>query len=192
MQLNEKTDISMADAGQLLEHISKEMNQMGSKYSKALLVEVEQLAELLERTKQEVLQAGTVDKPNYSAADATLHLEAIIQNTEEAGHKIIDSVSAIQEIAAGIGGDVEKNIGLHITKIYEACSFQDLTTQRITKVIKILGSVSERINNILKLFGAETGGGSKEAGDDSLLNGPQLPTQAPSQSDIDDLFSSLS
>ncbi len=179
-----KGAINMADIGSVLENISREMGKHSGSGNKNLLDEVKQLAEFLEKTKQEVMH-------DHTAADATLHLAAIIQNTEEASHKIIDAVGAISEVANDIGGEAQKAIAAEITKIYEACNFQDLTSQRITKVIKILDSVSERINNMLMLFGTTSVTATKPEGEAALLNGPQLPDRAPTQSDIDALFSSF-
>ncbi|MCC7259436.1 MAG: protein phosphatase CheZ, partial [Alphaproteobacteria bacterium] len=79
------------------------------------------------------------------------------------------------------------------TKIYEACTFQDLTGQRVNKVIKILKEVDARIARMLQLFGGDAAVTAlprrdERTGDERLLNGPQLPDQAPSQDDIDALF----
>ena len=83
------------------------------------------------------------------------------------------------------------------TRIYEACSFQDITGQRITKVVATLKSIDAKIEQIVSTFGSRSGdlgdrpprGGT--GGDNDLLNGPQLPAHAMDQSDIDKLLASF-
>jgi chemotaxis protein CheZ len=83
--------------------------------------------------------------------------------------------------------------------ILEACSFQDITGQRIKKVLNTLEQIEFRISRLVKLFGGtlpenmmveDIDNGHRRA-DEDLLNGPQLSKDKPSQDDIDKLFSSL-
>ncbi len=82
-----------------------------------------------------------------------------------------------------------------MTRIYEACSFQDITGQRITKVVTTLKVIEEKVAHIISTFGpnippmAKTG--THVASDADLLNGPQLPANAMDQSDIDKLLASF-
>ena len=41
------------------------------------------------------------------------------------------------------------------TRIYEACSFQDITGQRITKVVKALHGIEEKVDAFVAAFGDE-------------------------------------
>jgi chemotaxis protein CheZ len=85
------------------------------------------------------------------------------------------------------------------TKIYEACSFQDITGQRITKVVTTLKAIEAKIGHIIATFGAEASAimdqpiadDNEPAGEEGLLNGPQLPAVAMDQSDIDKLLASF-
>jgi chemotaxis protein CheZ len=83
------------------------------------------------------------------------------------------------------------------TLIYEACNFQDITGQRITKVVKALKHIEERVEALVGAFGPDIRNGTPSpvpAGeaaavtDADLLNGPQLPDKARDQAAIDALF----
>ena len=78
------------------------------------------------------------------------------------------------------------------TRIYEACSFQDITGQRITKVVATLKTIDAKVAQIV---GAFSGRRTDEAPAVPVLamleNGPQLPGQAMDQSDIDKLLASF-
>ncbi len=81
------------------------------------------------------------------------------------------------------------------TQIYEACNFQDITGQRITKVVRALKHIEERIDALVEAFGPEIKGtasvasaGGQPLTEEDLLNGPQLPDKAHDQAAIDALF----
>ncbi len=91
-----------------------------------------------------------------------------------------------------------------VTRIYEACSFQDLTGQRITKVVTTLKTIEKKVAHIIDVFQPDPNGERGEAvavarkeppppedAAASLLNGPQLPANAMDQSDIDALLASF-
>ena len=51
-----------------------------------------------------------------------------------------------------------------VTQIYEACSFQDITGQRITKVVTTLKAIEGKVAHIISTFGAEyRAGGARPA-----------------------------
>jgi len=81
------------------------------------------------------------------------------------------------------------------TRIYEACNFQDITGQRITKVVRTLKHIEDKIEALLSAFGdgvrstAPNTEGTLPSNDDRrLLHGPQLPEDANRQDEIDAIF----
>ncbi len=98
---------------------------------------------------------------------------------------------------SSLPNEKEQQIVDATTRIYEACNFQDISGQRLTKVIKLLASIEERVTKLNNLFGqAETAktpaNDTKTPGtltDQDLLNGPQHKGQGTSQADIDAMFS---
>jgi chemotaxis protein CheZ len=84
------------------------------------------------------------------------------------------------------------------TKIYEACSFQDITGQRITKVVATLKAIDAKVAQMLTAFGGRARVATAAApvvpaldAGESLLHGPQLPAAAMDQTDIDKLLASF-
>ncbi len=75
--------------------------------------------------------------------------------------------------------------------VFEACAFQDLTGQRITKIIKSISYVEDRVNVLREIWGydeAETKPADERTEDEKLINGPQVKAKAISQNEIDQLF----
>ena len=77
-------------------------------------------------------------------------------------------------------------------EIFESCSFQDITGQRISKVLKTLAFIEGRLDSMVKAADAFQGAAPPAAGattetptDQALLNGPQLPGKGLEQKDID-------
>jgi chemotaxis protein CheZ len=84
-----------------------------------------------------------------------------------------------------------------VIKIFEACNFQDLTGQRITKVVATLKFIETHIVRMMEIWGGleafkdiETEKIAVREGDTRLLNGPKIDGDAghASQDDIDSLF----
>ena len=80
----------------------------------------------------------------------------------------------------------------------QACTFQDITGQRVTKIVRSMQFVESRVDNMLEIWGrdevqemARVAADETEGptGDEALLNGPALDgEQAISQAEIDALF----
>ena len=72
-------------------------------------------------------------------------------------------------------------------RIYEACSFQDITGQRIAKIVATLQTIEARVGDLHDAFGRPRTPRGVLPGR-GLLNGPQLPAAAMEQADIDRLL----
>ena len=96
---------------------------------------------------------------------------------------------------ASVTGEPATRLQDATTRIYEACSFQDITGQRITKVVATLKTIEAKVAQIVAAFGGGERAASVEAAaetdETALLNGPQHPTIAMDQSDIDKLLASF-
>ncbi len=164
-----------------------------------------QLAELsvaISETKREI---SSLRDPAASSAEdvkaATLELDAVVNSTESATNDIMEAAESIDDLAAQLTSQLTsdadralaEDINERVIKIFEACNFQDITGQRITKVVNTLKFVDERVGAMMTLWGAVPGDADAAArpdteGDDHLLNGPALEGEASSQEDIDALF----
>lgn len=127
---------------------------------------------------------------------ATDELDAVVGATEEATNTIMDAAEKLNGIGSEVGGEVETRVTEIVGRIYEACSFQDITGQRITKVVRTLKVIEGKVERLLRAFGDEVATAS-DAGapapdhDAALLNGPQLPGKAMGQDEIDRLLAEM-
>ena len=117
---------------------------------------------------------------------ATNELDAIVQSTERASFEILNAAERMMELtgklrAASAPAEICTDIENEISNIFTACSFQDLTGQRTTKVVNALRYIEQRVIAMMSIWGADnstrpSGGPIKgpvdTRPDAHLLNGP--------------------
>lgn len=128
--------------------------------------------------------------------NANVELDAVVEATEQATNKIMDAAEKVQN-ALGEAKVDNPAIQESLQEIFEACSFQDITGQRINKVLKTLMKVEVIVQSLNALmvgkispeaFGESIKDATSTEPEDALLQGPQLDEEAPSQDDVDKLF----
>jgi chemotaxis protein CheZ len=139
------------------------------------------------------LQPGILQRESLPRAVEEMH--EIVRTTEDASNAIMESAETIVEaIPDNIEAEYRDLIQSSCQRIFESCAFQDLTGQRIKKVMTTLQSIDEHMEALQELLGTEfevpeDGAPSKE--DDGLLAGPALEGEGNDQDDIDKLFETL-
>jgi chemotaxis protein CheZ len=160
----------------------------------ALLAEVEQLGRTIAQAKQEIADLNMDDINGSFIPRATDELDAIVGATAAATNEILDAVETVETVANAVPPEQAEALRGVTTRIYEACSFQDITGQRVTKVVKTLQTIDDRVTAIITAFGERAAVLPRAApapaptGEAALLNGPQLPGGGVDQASIDALF----
>ena len=162
----------------------------------SLLREVEELGRTIAAAKVEIAALQVDDIKTRDIPFATDELDAIVDHTAQATNAILESCELLDDVASSVSGEAAAKLLAATTAIYEACSFQDITGQRITKVVSTLKAIESKVAQIVHTFGRadlEAPDAAREATDPEaeLLNGPQLPANAMDQSDIDKLLASF-
>ena len=183
-----KKDRIVKIIGSMINKVSEADNQM----REVFFQELSDLKKVIDESRAEIGMARPGDIQNKDIPTAADELDAVIASTEEATGTIMDACEEIQNQADKIEGEHADAINNEVMKIYEACSFQDITGQRINKVMTTLQSIDERVGHLISVLGdklTQTGEAVDErVGDERLLNGPQLPDQGVSQDEIDKLL----
>jgi chemotaxis protein CheZ len=158
--------------------------------------ELQDLADYIRRAKHEIAAIQPNEIPNHHIPIATDELDAVVQATEEATGVILDAAEQLGDLAKQLEGETAAKIDAITTRIYEASNFQDITGQRISKVVRTLRHIESKVSALARAFGhdidaapaAMAAPSDVAEGDLALLNGPQMPDKANSQSDIDAMF----
>ena len=157
-----------------------------------MLGEVEELGRTIAIAKAEIaaLQVGDINANHIPSA--TDELDAIVAHTAAATEAILETCETLDRVAGEVSAEMGQALQDATTRIYEACSFQDITGQRITKVVATLKAIEAKVTQIVGAFsGRRQDDVTTEAAPVVLENGPQLPGQAMDQTDIDKLLASF-
>lgn len=171
-----------------------------------LHMDLMEMSHAIAKTKQEIaalLPNEEDDNPHIESA--TQELDAIVQATEKATNLILTAAEEIQESAwvlreAKSDAAICDALDNKATEIYTACSFQDITGQRTSKVVHLLRYLEQRLEIMLEIWSDKHQEQTKSApassqqnqiappGQDPLLNGPQLQGKGLEQTDVDSIF----
>jgi hypothetical protein len=136
--------------------------------------------------------------PQGAFPNAGAELAAITVDTESATNTIM---TAAEEIMALDAADPQMSgrITDEVMKMFEACAFQDITGQRVSKIVRLLNQIEARVADLAASvgIGEEVAAADLAAADlsaaeirarDLLLNGPAVHGPETQQADIDAMF----
>jgi chemotaxis protein CheZ len=165
--------------------------------------ETDAIHRAISRTIRELasLHFGTFDG---AEGRARRELDAVADGTEQATQQILSAAEGIDDAANTLSASLKSqqeqalasDIREHVVRIFEACNFQDLSGQRISKVIRTLTFVEDRVVRMMEIWGGRDAvkhyaGATLQEREPKLINGPKLdgdPGHA-SQQEIDAMFS---
>lgn len=206
-----KGEVKLEDVGAIFENMASTLHPETPPDS-FLRNEISKLALYIAEAKREIFaiapRPANEDEDLNSTTSinvAGLELTEVVRATEEATNSILDATDDVIKFAGALedkaAGD---KISQAANRIYDACTFQDITGQRINKVARTLEHVELKVNRLVNLF-SDSSQHIQEIEkwedqesqhrdyrpDASLMNGPALSAHAPSQDDIDKLFGSI-
>jgi chemotaxis protein CheZ len=194
MIMPQNETLQLPDAHGYLDRVIGELRTLDAPQKNTLVNVLEYLSDHIRVTRNDIgaLRRNGGDSQMFSST--TDELEEIVTETARATNRIMDAAETVENIASALAEPVVANALMDaVTNIYEASAFQDITGQRIAKIVRALQSLEEKLTSLASAFGPleEVGAAETPQGDAALLNGPQLEKIASSQTDIDALFASL-
>ncbi|PZP39527.1 MAG: chemotaxis protein CheZ [Pseudomonas fluorescens] len=203
---------------ELVAAVKEMFGQSGQQNStnEKLYQELGELARYINNAKKELHEVKNSNIAEDHLPNATNQLDAIVQMTEQATGRIMDECDRVTmfhndlrerliamdpplepDALAGVDDSINE-AATSITHIYESCNFQDITSQRVQKVVRALQEIERQVLRMVVVFGlmenrdrldAQTAAELQE--DAALLNGPQLNGQGLDQDEIDSILSKL-
>lgn len=118
------------------------------------------MANAISRTKAEIAAISTPGQDQSRLGSASEALDAIVRTTERATSDILGAAEQVQEAAwllreRGIEPEFSDRLDRHATQIYTACSFQDLTAQRTSRIVHTLRYLEDRLSSMIAIWDAE-------------------------------------
>jgi chemotaxis protein CheZ len=185
-------EVSLSDVVALAEITAESFNAFYKTMDAAIYRELREIATYITTMKEEIgaLQANDMKSQRIPAAGRELDL--IVQSTAEATNAIMECAEAIMAADASDAATYKAFVDEKMIVLFEACSFQDITGQRIKKVITTLRHIEDRVSRFAGALGVQDGA-AQETEDEKrnrelILNGPAKDGPATSQDDIDAMF----
>ena len=178
----------------LSEELVGSMKTFFSSLDRSLYGELRQIAEFIAKARDEIGALRPNDLRRDRLPSAGAELDAIVKDTEAATNQIMSAAEAMLACPATDMAEYKAFVEQQAMAIFEACSFQDITGQRVTKVITVLNQIEERVGKLADNLGIVD---AEEAGEETvadrrkreqILNGPAIDGPETKQADIDAMF----
>lgn len=117
--------------------------------------DIMEMAAAMAQTRRDLAAIAAAKEP-----ESGFELDSIVATTEKASADILGAAEQVQEIAwtlreQGVTAEPCDALDAHATDIYAACSAQDLTRQRIGKLIAAFGTIEKRLNHLVRVWGLD-------------------------------------
>jgi chemotaxis protein CheZ len=192
-----RENVSFTDIIRLAEIAAQSLQSFFETFDVTVYRELREIAGYIESMRQEIgaLQANELKDSRIPMAGQ--ELGAIVKSTEQATNTIMECAEALMAADAKDPAAYKALVDEKMLVIFEACSFQDITGQRIKKVVDTLQHIEERVSRFAKVMQAKDLDGfltdnereREERQKRLLLNGPQFEGEAIKQNEVDALFS---
>jgi chemotaxis protein CheZ len=176
----------------LAENLVDTMKLFFGSMDHSVLDEFQHIGRYINRTREEIAALRPNDIHGSRIPTAGAELEAVVGDTENATETIMTLAENIMCADMSDPEAYKAEVDAAMMQIIEACSFQDITGQRVSKVVATLAHIEERVSRFSEVMGvldAESNQTDKEKWqEENLLNGPQIDGPATGQDAIDALF----
>lgn len=180
------TDMLLTAIGRIetLVHQDRETQEMDR-----LRFDLMEMAKAIARTKSEIASLRPPGSDSNELNVASEALDAIVRTTERATSDILEAAEHVQEAAwtlreEGANEPMCDELDRRATDIYTACSFQDLTAQRTSRIVNTLRYLEGRINAMIEIWGTPEGDGEEDRNQPDLSESLDV-FNGLSQADVD-------
>ncbi len=190
-------DITINEILSLAQTMTKSLDGVYRAVDASVQREFREIGSYIEVMKTDIAGLQANDLQETHPPTAGKELDAVLEATEEATNTIMECAESIMCADASDHDAYKALVDEHLMKIFEACSFQDITGQRISKVVETLNMIDERVSRFAKRMQVKDAEGHATEDEaerarrkkDLMLDGPQAKSDAINQDEVDNLFS---
>lgn len=191
-----RDDVTLSDVVRLTDLALQSMRAFVNSSNGAVMSELREIAQYIESLKGEIGALRPNELREQSIPLAGQELDAIVSATEKATHSIMECAEAVMAHDATDVESYKAFVEDRMMIIFEACSFQDITGQRIAKVVETLRLIESRVARFAEALPvvdgdavvSETERAAAERKQRLILHGPQHESDAIKQDEVDRLF----
>ena len=194
--------ITQMSASETVESCRRELHE-----ALAMRSELDVMKEAITRTKAELATLHRTENTGKGMRRAADELDAVVDSTERATTQLLGAIEEIESHAGMLNATtlppgMKPHVDVILERVitaYEACNFQDLTGQRINKIVGVMKFIEEHLDRLITTWSeldsfkeliAVMPVPTSLDDESSLLNGPKLDHDIGhvDQDDIDSLF----
>jgi chemotaxis protein CheZ len=189
-------DVALSDVVTLAEITAESVQTFFASLDTAIYRELREIAAYIDDMKAEIgaLQANELKESHIPAAGE--ELGAIVKATEAATHTIMECAETVMAADAADPKAYKAMVDGEMLRVFEACSFQDITGQRIAKVVETLQQIEQRVSRFVEAMRAKDLAGvldehernRAERKSKFMLNGPAREGEGIGQAQVDQIF----
>lgn len=191
-----RENVTFIDIIKLAEVAASSLQSFFETFDATVYRELREIAGYIDSMRDQIGALQVNDLKNSRLPSAGQELGAIVQATETATDTIMTCAEAVMAADASDPAAYKALVDEKMMMIFEACSFQDITGQRIAKVVETLQHIEERVGrfaNVMKAkdfegFLSDTERERAERRTRLLLHGPSLAGEGVDQSQVDNLI----
>lgn len=187
-------DAQLMEVLRLAQQLTDTMQMFFGSLDQSIHAEFNDIAAYIARTRDEIAQLRPNDIKERRIPVAGAELEAVVGDTERATESIMSEAEAVMALSAADPAAYKTEVDAAMTRVIEACAFQDLAGQRVSKVVTSLRHIEQRVARFAATMGvhdAEATGEERAETDRRRqlhLNGPAMGGPETGQDDVDALM----
>jgi len=194
LRASDLKDAQVMEVLKLAQQLTDTMQLFFSSLDRSICEEFRYIADYISRTREEISKLRPNDIKSSRIPTAGAELEAVVTDTEKATENIMQSAESVLGAEPTDLAEYKAQVDEAMMKIIEACSFQDLAGQRVSKVVNSLRHVESRVARFAQTMGVADADMTEEERaeharrQEVLTHGPALEGPETAQDQIDALF----
>jgi chemotaxis protein CheZ len=189
-------DVSLADVVALAEITAQSLQSVFETMDSAVHRELREIAHYIKAMKAEIAGLHFYELKHTRIPAAGEELDAVVKATEAASNTIMECAEAVLAGDTSDPAAFKAMVDQKMLIVFEACSFQDITGQRVAKVIETLEHIEARVSRFTDAlrtrdtgrFVSEEERASAERKERLMLHGPQRDGGNDRQREVDRLM----
>jgi chemotaxis protein CheZ len=185
-------DRPLVEVLELSHQLADTMKYFFGSLDQSIQGEFRYIADFIHKARDEIAALRPNEIRNNRIPSAGAELEAITRDTERATETIMSTAEGVLSLDATDPVAYREQVEAAMMTIIESCSFQDLTGQRVSKVVTTLNHIEMRVSQFASALGVSDAASEETDAEkrqrELLLNGPAIGGPETSQDDIDSLL----
>jgi chemotaxis protein CheZ len=191
-----RENVTFIDIIRLAEIAAQSLQAFFETFDATVYRELREIAGYIDQMRDQIGALQVNEMKNSRIPQAGQELGAIVKATETATNTIMECAEAVMAADASDPAAYKALVDEKMMMMFEACSFQDISGQRIAKVVETLQHIEDRVARFANVMKAKDFDGfltdnereRAERRERLLLHGPQLDGEGADQSTIDKLI----